>query len=64
MAVVSADLEQPGLALAAADAHRHHDMLRTAALALDERMPGQPGSAHAVGMADRDGAAVHQPVAG
>ncbi len=43
---------------AAADAHRHHDVLDAAPLALDQRMAGQARAAHAVGVADRDRAAV------
>ena len=38
----SDDFKQTGGALAAADAHRDRDILGFAALALDERMSGQP----------------------
>src|SRR5579862_9690592 len=52
-------LEQPGATLAAADAHRHHGVLRLAALAFHQYMPGQPGACHAEGMPDSDRAAIH-----
>src|SRR5262249_9301053 len=42
----------------AADAHRHDDLLRAAALPLDERVPDEPRSAHAIRMADGNRAAV------
>ena len=38
----SDDLEQAGGTHAASDAHRHHDALGTAALALDQRMADEP----------------------
>src|SRR3954451_9669861 len=53
------DFKQPRRPHAAADAHRHHHQLRAAALAFDERVADQARTRHAVGMADRDGAAVH-----
>ena len=37
----SRDLEQPGRAHAAADAHRHHDVAHAAPLALDQRVADQ-----------------------
>src|SRR5438874_8172986 len=52
------DLEQGRRAHAAADAHGAHDIARAATLALDERVANHAGTAHAVRMADRDGAAV------
>src|SRR5712691_1859758 len=51
-------LEQARGAHAAADAHGADDELRAAALAFDERVADHPGAAHAIGMADRDRAAV------
>src|SRR5687767_12892253 len=57
--LISGHLEKTGGAHAAADAHRHHHELRAAALALDQRVPGEARAGHAVGMAERDGAAVH-----
>src|SRR5882757_8065178 len=51
-------LEQAGRAHAAADAHRHHDVLGLAAAALDQSMAGAARAGHAEGMADRDRAAV------
>src|SRR3978361_151868 len=55
---MSGDLEQAGRTHAAADAHGDHDELRSAALALDQCVPGHPGARHAIRMADRDRAAV------
>src|SRR5947208_1242616 len=55
---MSGYFEHPGGAHAAANAHRHHHVLRTAAFALDERMAGEARAAHAVGMAERDRPAV------
>src|SRR5690242_1058456 len=52
-------LEQAGRAHAAADAHRHDDVLHAAALAFDERVADEARSGDAVGMAHRDRAAVH-----
>src|SRR5437868_3368731 len=52
------NLKQARGAHAAADAHRHDHELRAPALALDERVAYQARAAHAVGMAERDGAAV------
>src|SRR5690606_18582843 len=54
----SEDLEQSRGALAAADAHGHDHVLHATAPALDQRMPHQPRAADAVGVADRDRAAV------
>src|SRR3546814_18981629 len=52
-------LEQPRRALAAADAHRDDDIFRPAPFALDQRVAGHPRPRHAIGMADRDRAAVN-----
>src|ERR1700733_5971795 len=52
------DFEQSGRAHAAADAHRHHDIARAAAFALDQGVTGHARAAHAIRMADRDRAAV------
>src|SRR5262245_14454313 len=52
------DLEETGGAHAAADAHGADDVADAAALALDEGVADHPRAAHAVGVADRDGAAV------
>src|SRR6185436_21142714 len=50
---------------AAADAHRDDDLLRAAALALDERVADQTLPGHAVGMADGNRAAVDvEPIVG
>src|SRR5882762_10113588 len=51
-------LEQPGGAHAAADAHRADDEAGATALSLDQRVPDHPRPRHAVGMADRDRAAI------
>src|SRR6185295_14444158 len=56
---LSDDLEQPRGAHAAADAHGDHHVLRAAAPALDQRVAGEARARHAVGMAERDRAAVH-----
>ena len=55
----SGDLEQSSGPHATTDAHRHHDVPRTASLALDQRVSGHPSTRHTVGMADRDGSAIH-----
>src|SRR5690349_23043410 len=52
------DLEQAGGTHAAADAHRHDDVLGLAATALDQRVAGAARAGHAERMADRDRAAV------
>src|SRR5436309_2452327 len=58
-------LEQPRSAHSAADAHRRHDILHTAALAFDQCMRGKPRARHAVGVADRDRSTVDvQPIVG
>src|SRR3954466_650699 len=57
--VASEHFEQSGSTHAAADAHGDHDELRTAAPAFHERVTGQSRAGHAIGMAERDGAAVH-----
>src|SRR5579864_8120870 len=51
-------LEQSGRTHAAADAHCHDSELRLAATPLDQRVTGQPRAGHAVGMADRNRAAI------
>src|SRR5713101_1776181 len=51
-------LEQAGGAHAAADAHRADDELGAPPLALDQCVPDHPRPRHAVGMADRDRAAI------
>src|ERR1051325_1863002 len=59
------NLEQPRRAHAAADTHRHHHVAGAAALALDQGVAGHPRARHAVGMADRDRAAIDvHPVVG
>src|SRR5689334_20320441 len=57
-AVLLQHLEQAGGAHAAADAHGDDGILRLAAAAFDQRVAGQARARHAVGMADRDGAAI------
>src|ERR1700674_4255803 len=52
------DLKQSRRPHPPADAHRHHNFFRPAALPFDERVPDQPGAAHPVRMADRNRAAV------
>src|ERR1051326_1089552 len=54
----SINLEQSGGAHAAADAHGDDAVFRAAPLALDQDVAGHPRARHAVGMADRDRAAV------
>src|SRR5580704_10582605 len=54
----SQHLEKTGGAHAAADAHGHDDVLDAAAFALDQRVPDQARARHAVGVADRDRAAI------
>ena len=56
----SQHLEQRSRPHAATDAHRHHDMLRAAALAFDQRVHRAAGTGHAVGMADSDRAAIDE----
>src|SRR5690606_16542534 len=56
--MASGHLEQARGALAAADAHGHDHVLHPATTPLDQRMADQARAAHAVGMADRDRAAV------
>src|SRR5882762_9453690 len=58
MSAKSGDLEQRRGALAAADAHGDDDVAHAASLAFDQRVAGEPRAAHAIGMADGDGAAV------
>src|SRR5262245_29673752 len=57
----SGHFEQARGAHAAAAAHRDHHQLRLAALAFDEPMAPQAPAALAVGMSERDRAAVHVP---
>src|SRR5947208_1260111 len=52
------DLEQTGGAHPTTDAHRADHKLGTAALPLNQRMPDHPRPRHAIGMADRDRAAI------
>ena len=54
----SEHVEEPGRAHAAADAHRDDDVPDAAAPSLEQRVPDKPRAAHAVGVADRDRAAV------
>src|SRR5262249_38234953 len=54
----SVDLEEPGGSHAAADAHGDDAALRLAAFAFDQDVAGHARAAHAVGMADRNRAAV------
>src|SRR5947209_4100953 len=57
------NFEQPRCTHAAADAHGDDDVLRAAPAAFDQRVADKAGARHAVGMADRDGAAIHvEPV--
>src|SRR5690554_6887369 len=60
----SDDLEQARRAHAAADAHRHDHVLGAATPALEQRVAGHPRPRHAVGVSDRDGAAVHVELLG
>src|SRR3974377_1275075 len=53
------DLEKPGRAHAAPDAHRDHREPGLAPAPLNEDMPGLSRSRHAIGVTDRDRAAVH-----
>src|SRR6516165_12514137 len=56
--VSAIDLEEPGAALPAADAHGHHAPLGPAAPTFLQDVAGQASAGHAEGMADRDRAAV------
>src|SRR6516165_12458461 len=56
--VSAIDLEEPGAALPAADAHGHHAPLGLPAPAFLQDVAGQASAGHAEGMADRDRAAV------
>src|SRR5438477_9109260 len=56
--IASMDFEYAGGTHAAADAHRDDAALGLAATALDQNVAGHARPAHAVRMADRDGAAV------
>ena len=61
----SSHFEQPGRAHPAADAHRDHNVFNAAPLALDQRMPGHPRSAHPVRMSNRNRATIHvEPLVG
>eukprot|EP01136_Pigoraptor_vietnamica_P026122 Opistho-1_new@80828 len=59
MACALQHFEDAGRPHAAANAHGHRHALGTTALAFDEGMAGQALAAHAVGVAHRNGAAVH-----
>src|SRR5579872_646887 len=52
------NLEQAGGTHAAADAHRADDELGAAPLSFDQRVPDHPRPRHAIGMANRDRAAI------
>src|SRR6266446_8626655 len=52
------DFEQSRSAHAAADAHGHHAVFGLAAASLDQKMSGQAGPGHAIGVADRDRTAI------
>src|SRR5262245_16066268 len=52
------NLEQPGAALPAADAHRHHAPFGLATAAFLQNVASEPRAGHAEGMADRDRAAI------
>ena len=56
--LASRHLEQSRGTHAAADAHRHNDEFRAAALALDQRVADHASAGHAVWMPDRNGTAV------
>src|SRR5713101_1220549 len=52
------DFKQTRRAHAATNAHGHHAVFRLAPPALDQEVAGQPRAGHAIGMADRDRAAI------
>src|SRR5947209_3717352 len=52
------DLEEPGRAHAAADAHRDDDITNSAALTFDQRVTDHARAGHPVRMTNRNGAAV------
>src|SRR5260370_2664904 len=52
------DLEQSRSAHAAADTHGHHAISGLATASLDQKMSGEARSGHAIGVADRDRAAI------
>src|SRR5580704_7792553 len=58
------NLEQSGGAHAAADAHGDDGALGLAPAAFDQDMAGHARAAHAIGMADRDGAPVDVELVG
>src|SRR5690349_19316818 len=58
------NLEQTRRAHAAADAHGDHRVFGLAAAALDQSVTGEARAGHAVGMADRDCAAVDVDLVG
>src|SRR5260370_36130112 len=58
------DFKQTRRAHAATDAHGHHAVFRLAPPALDQEVAGQPGPGHAIGMADRDRAAIDVELVG
>lgn len=53
------DLKQRCRSLATANAHGTYNIPCTATLALDQRVANHPGTRHAVGVAYRDGTAIH-----
>src|SRR6185312_3613193 len=52
------ELDQPGSAHAAADAHRHHAVFGLAPLTFEQDVAGHARARHAIGMADGDRAAI------
>src|SRR5436305_1178771 len=52
-------LEQSRRALPTADAHRHHDVLRSAPPSLDQRVAGEPRARDSIRVTHGDGAAIH-----
>src|SRR6202030_1005254 len=56
--MVSQDLEEPGRAHAATDAHRDDNITNPAALTLDQRVTDHARAGHPVRVTDRNGAAV------
>src|SRR6202171_150053 len=55
----SDDLEYPRGAHPSTDAHGRHHELHAATLALDQSVAGEPRARNAVGVTDRDRAAIH-----
>src|ERR1700704_1623294 len=58
------DFEQTRRAHAATNAHGHPAVFRLAPPALDQEVAGQPRAGHAIGMADRDRAAIDVELVG